>query len=88
MSQDGFTYKATRSEYKGHITLVLSSGTNERYPFSFGVGKARRILACLDDIRRFVNEEGPKADAKAAKKKAAEQKQTPVPAAATAPSPG
>jgi hypothetical protein len=47
---------ATRSEYKGNQLIVLSSGTNERYPFSFGLQKAKRILACIPDIQKFVAE--------------------------------
>jgi hypothetical protein len=54
---------ASRSEYKGHPMLSLTSGANERYPFSFGLTKAKRILACIDDIKAFVAD----AEAKAAK---------------------
>ena len=51
-----FAITATRSEYKGNQLLVLTSGANERYPFSFGLAKAKRILASIDAIKKFVAE--------------------------------
>lgn len=45
---------AERTEYKGYPMLKLTSGANERYPFSFGLQKAKRILACIKDIEAFV----------------------------------
>ncbi len=39
-------------EYKGNPILTLNPG--ERYPFSFGLAKARMILTHLDDIKSFV----------------------------------
>jgi hypothetical protein len=62
-----FAITATRSEYKGNQLLVLSSGANERYPFSFGLQKAKRILAAIEDIKKFVAEEEAKPKAEAAK---------------------
>lgn len=50
-------YKAERSEYKGHAMIKLTSGDNERYPFQFGLQKAKRILACIKDIEAFVAEQ-------------------------------
>jgi hypothetical protein len=47
---------AERSEFKGKPMLVLKSGEDDKYPFSFGVGKAKKILEHLDDIRKFVEE--------------------------------
>lgn len=57
-------YKAERGEYKGHAMIKLTSGANERYPFQFGLQKAKRILACLKDIEAFVAEQEalPKAE--------------------------
>ncbi|MBN2355593.1 hypothetical protein JXO59_05740 [candidate division KSB1 bacterium] len=39
-------------EYKGRPIITLNPG--ERFPFSFGVNKAKLILAHLDDIKAFV----------------------------------
>ena len=41
-------------EYKGNKILVLNPGG--RFPFSFGVAKAKLILQHLDAIRKFVQE--------------------------------
>jgi len=40
------------SEYKGRPVITLNPG--ERYPFTFGLAKAKLILQHLDDIRDFV----------------------------------
>lgn len=50
------TYTAARGQYKGYPMLILRSGENEKYPFQFGYQKAKRIVACLEDIKRFVVE--------------------------------
>jgi hypothetical protein len=44
----------TRGTFKGNptISMQLSKG----FPFTFGLDKARAILANVDDIRRFVAE--------------------------------
>jgi hypothetical protein len=43
-------------EYKGNKILCLNPG--ERFPFSFGLGKAKMILENLDVIKKFVETEG------------------------------
>lgn len=43
-------------EYKGNQLICLNPG--ERYPFSFGLSKAKLILANLDAIKKFVESEG------------------------------
>ncbi len=45
---------ATESEFKGNPMLVLSQGPEDRFPFQFGLKKARMILENLDAIRAFV----------------------------------
>jgi hypothetical protein len=51
-----------RSEYKGSPTVSIRSDTEEldRYPFSFGLGKAKKLLAALqqepDFVEKFVRE--------------------------------
>ncbi|MCU0641340.1 MAG: hypothetical protein MUC35_04550 [Candidatus Margulisbacteria bacterium] len=47
---------AERSEFKGKPTLVLKRGEDEKYPFSFGLMKAKMILEHLEDIKKFVAE--------------------------------
>jgi hypothetical protein len=50
------TITARRGEYKGYPMLVLTSGDNEKYPFQFGYNKAKRIVACIEDIKAFVRD--------------------------------
>lgn len=43
-------------QYKGSPTLILNP--EDRFTFSFGLGKARLILEHLDTIKKFVESEG------------------------------
>ncbi len=45
-------------EFKGNKVLVLNPGG--KFPFSFGVGKAKMILENIDAIKRFAEEYGKK----------------------------
>jgi hypothetical protein len=51
---------ATIGEYKGHKTLSLvedGAAPSDKYPpFSFGVKKAKLILAHINEIQKFVDE--------------------------------
>jgi hypothetical protein len=47
---------AERSEFKGRPMLVLKRSEDEKFPFSFGLTKARMILDHIEDIRKFVAE--------------------------------
>jgi hypothetical protein len=51
--------------FKGHPTIALLTETEDRYPFTFGLAKARKILENLEAIKAFV------AEAEATKAKAA-----------------
>jgi len=52
---------ATKSEYKGSKVLTLSpdDAPDTKYPFSFGVAKAKLIMSNLDAIREFIKESDP-----------------------------
>lgn len=45
-----------RSEYKGKPLIVIKRSEDDKYPFSFGLSKARLILDNIDEIRKFVEE--------------------------------
>ena len=45
---------AEESEYKGNKTLTFKRDEEDRYPFSFGLSKAKIILANIDRIKEFV----------------------------------
>jgi len=52
-----------RSEYKGNPLLVIKRSEDDKYPFSFGVTKAKMILEHVDDIKKFVAENEVKNEA-------------------------
>ncbi len=45
---------AERSEFKGRPTIVLKRNEEEKYPFSFGMAKAKMILENIEEIKKFV----------------------------------
>jgi hypothetical protein len=45
-----------RGEYKGKPLLILKRSEDDKYPFSFGMSKARLILENFEDIKKFVQE--------------------------------
>jgi hypothetical protein len=47
-------FKVEVGEFKGNKTISLNK--EEKRVISFGVGKAKAILACIDDIKKFVAE--------------------------------
>lgn len=49
-----------RSEFKGKPIIILRRDENDRYPLSFGLGKARLIMENLDEIKKFVEEHSKK----------------------------
>jgi hypothetical protein len=47
---------AERSEFKGKPMLILKRSEDEKFPFSFGVTKAKMILEHIEEIKKFVAE--------------------------------
>ncbi len=45
-----------RGEYKGKPLLILKRNEEDKYPFSFGMSKAKLILDNLEEIKKFVEE--------------------------------
>ncbi len=43
-----------RSEFKGKPTLVIRRNEEDKYPFSFGLSKAKLILENIEEIKKFV----------------------------------
>ncbi len=42
------------SEYKGNPMIVLKNTPEDRYPFQFGMKKAKLVLEHIEDIKKFV----------------------------------
>ena len=53
-----------RTEFKGQPVLVLKRNENDKYPFSFGLSKARLIIEGFEEIKKFVGEADNKTEEK------------------------
>lgn len=42
------------SEFKGNAMLVIKTSEEDKYPFQFGVKKAKLILENIEEIKKFV----------------------------------
>ena len=49
--------EAIESEYKGNPMIVLKYAPEDKFPFQFGVKKARLVLAHINDIKLFVEKQ-------------------------------
>jgi len=56
--------KFERTEYKGQPVLILKRNDNDKYPFSFGLSKARLIIEGFEEIKKFVAENDSKEEKK------------------------
>ena len=43
-------------EFKGNKMIVLKRNPEDKFPFQFGVSKAKLVLEHIEDIRKFVEE--------------------------------
>lgn len=44
-------------EFKGNAMIVLKNDEEDRYPFKFGIGKARKIIENFDEIKKWVEDQ-------------------------------
>jgi hypothetical protein len=44
----------TESEFKGNAMIVLKRSEEDRFPFQFGLSKAKLMLEAVDQIRAWV----------------------------------
>jgi hypothetical protein len=49
-----------RGEFKGKPLLILKRDEEDKYPFSFGVSKARLIVENFEEIKKFYEENSGK----------------------------
>ena len=47
-----------RGEYKGKALIILKRNEDDKYPFSFGISKAKLIVENIEEIKKFVEENG------------------------------
>lgn len=45
-----------RTEFKGRPILVIKRDDEDKYPFSFGLTKAKLIVENIEEIKKFVEE--------------------------------
>ncbi len=45
-----------RGEYKGKPLIIMKRNEDDKYPFSFGLSKARLIVENIEEIKKFVEE--------------------------------
>ena len=45
-----------KSEFKGNPIIKLLRSEDDKYPFSFGITKAKLILENIEEIKTFVEE--------------------------------
>jgi hypothetical protein len=45
-----------RSEYNGNPIMIIKNDENDRFPFAFGISKAKKILENIEEIKKFVKE--------------------------------
>ena len=43
-----------RGDYNGKPVIILRRDENDKFPFSFGMSKARLILENVEEIQKFV----------------------------------
>lgn len=46
------------SEYKGKPILIIKRDEEDKFPFSFGLTKAKLILENIEEIKKFVETNG------------------------------
>lgn len=45
-----------KTEFKGKPIIILKRDENDKYPFSFGLTKAKLILENIEEIKKFIEE--------------------------------
>lgn len=50
--------EVSESEYKGNPMIVIKATPEDKFPFQFGVKKAKLVLAHIEDIKKFVAKHG------------------------------
>lgn len=43
-------------EFKGNPTISLKKNADDKYPFSFGIEKAKLIIEHIEEIKQFVED--------------------------------
>ena len=60
MEENEKKMEVTIGEYKGSPVISLPITPDGKFPFTFGLGKAKAILKYIDEIRNFVEKHDKK----------------------------
>jgi hypothetical protein len=60
MNENEKKMEVTIGEYKGSPVISLPITPDGKFPFTFGLGKAKAILRYIDEIKKFVEENDKK----------------------------
>jgi hypothetical protein len=52
------------AEYKGNAMIVLKNSEEDRYPFQFGLKKAKLVIEHIEDIKKFIAKHDKKGEEK------------------------
>ncbi len=52
-----------RTEYKGKPVLILKRNEDDKYPFSFGLTKAKLVVENIEEIKKFIADNSNEGDA-------------------------
>ena len=52
-----------RSEFKGKPVIIIRRSEDDKYPFTFGMSKAKLILENIEEIKKFVADNSEEGDA-------------------------
>lgn len=44
----------SESEFKGNAMIVIKNDEEDKYPFQFGLKKAKLVLENIEEIKKFV----------------------------------
>ncbi len=50
--------EVSESEYKGNPMIVIKQNPEDKFPFQFGVKKAKLVIAHIEDIKKFIAKHG------------------------------
>jgi hypothetical protein len=50
--------EVSESEYKGNPMMVIKASPDDKFPFQFGLKKAKLILEHIEDVKKFVEKHG------------------------------
>ena len=54
IKEDASMSEIMEGDYQGNAMLIIRQTPQDKFPFQFGVRKARLILEHVEDIKRFI----------------------------------